>query len=106
MKKDFFKVLTIKLYPIILMSTVMLSILFIILGFALNNSASNIFFLLSFVCLILYVPSFLLISKLQNAKWFKKYNRIFTLKYAEKVNREKMKEKAKEFLKELGIENK
>ena len=105
MKKDLFKILIVKFYPILLTSSIILFLLFMVLGFAINNEASNVLFALSFACLLGFIPSFLLLANLQKQKWFIKYNRCFALKYAKEQNKKSLEQKAQELLRELNIEN-
>ena len=94
------------LYPTLLMSSVLLFIAFMIIGFCLKNEiASNVMFALSFVCLILYVPSFLYFSKIQNSLWYKKCVRCTRLKLIEKQNKEKSLKELEELKKHFNIES-
>ena len=106
MQKNNLKILIVRLYPLILMSSVFLFILFFILGFIFDGAVSDVLFALSFLCLIAYIPTFILISKLQQKDWYKKYERCFNLKRAKRENKYKLQQKAKELLKEYNIEDK
>ncbi|MGN1227190.1 MAG: hypothetical protein ACI4TX_00945 [Christensenellales bacterium] len=85
MKKVNFKMAFVKCFPLFLLSSVILFIIFMILGFIIKDAiTSNIMFALSFAFLLLYIPSFILIGNLQNKDWFKKYKRCFSLKKLQK----------------------
>ncbi|MBQ8749494.1 MAG: hypothetical protein IJZ29_03390 [Clostridia bacterium] len=105
MKKETIEFIGYKSYPAILMSSVILFLLFMIIGFIVQNeTASNVLFTLSFISLIAYIPTFILLSKLQEKKWYKKYARCQSLKIAKRLNMEKIKQKAEELKKEYNIE--
>ena len=103
MKNDNFKVLIVKLYPLLIMISVLLFLLFMIIGFVINSTISNVFFALSFACLLLYIPSFILLSKLQHQKWFIKYQRCFSYKKADEKNQKILKQKAEQLLTDLSF---
>ena len=81
------------LYPTLLMSAVLLFIVFMVLGFCVKSEVvSNVMFALSFACLILYIPTFIYFSKIQNLTWYKMCVRCKNLKIVEKqVNENKLK---------------
>lgn len=88
MNKDFYKKLIFRCQPLILTSCLWLFIIFMVLGFIIpNNVASNILFGLSFASLILYIPTFLLTSKLRKKDWFIAYEKLNDIKKLEKNNK-------------------
>lgn len=92
------------LYPAFLMSSVLLFLLFMIVGFCISNeTASQILFILSFIFLLAYLPTFLLFSKVQNCKWYKRAMRATNLKFIQKQNELQLKEKAEQLKIEYGI---
>lgn len=104
MKSKFLTKFLYGIYPLVLMSAVVLFIVFMILGFVVNDKiASDVFFSLSFISLILYIPSFILLSKLQSTKWYKMCTRCISLRRAKQTNYNKALLKYAELKKEYNI---